>query len=260
MAVMLQQFSAAVLVGVVAGEPYPTYKPVYPLNTSLEFTIEDNGKSGFDQVFHSRTQSSCWSFPGLDDDLTNDSNTILVLPDARNGWDGSYTDIYACPTSGKGYEYYQNVRFPLSYGNICGYFVCDETYLATVEFYGYGYNRSGTVEWEYGCRVLDRDHAQSENNHDFKVSCDERPRTYDYPLKGYNVTVQPAAPTFKCIDSQCVVAEDGVSSDVCAQICTPQLYTCIDNQCQPAGSGVPLDSCSMICDPQANANTTIVVG
>merc|ERR1711991_624241 len=57
----------------------------------------------------------------------------------------------------------------------------------------------------------------------------------------------PSGDTYKCINSQCVAAEGGVSSDICEQMCTPSSYKCVNNQCQPASGGVPLDTCSEIC-------------
>jgi len=64
--------------------------------------------------------------------------------------------------------------------------------------------------------------------------------------------------TFKCVSSQCVAAEGGVSSDICAQICTPTTFKCINNQCQPSSSGVPQETCAMICGSSQLNSTTII--
>merc|ERR1719329_1819167 len=71
--------------------------------------------------------------------------------------------------------------------------------------------------------------------------------TLESASPGPSPAPSPPGNTFKCINSQCVAAEGGVSSDVCEQLCSPALYTCQDNQCQPASSGVSLDTCSAIC-------------
>jgi len=75
---------------------------------------------------------------------------------------------------------------------------------------------------------------------------------------GPSPSPSPSGDAYKCINSQCVAAEGGVSSDICAQMCTPSSYKCVNDQCQPASGGVSLDTCSMICgSSEANATTVV---
>merc|ERR1711865_173097 len=75
---------------------------------------------------------------------------------------------------------------------------------------------------------------------------------------GPSPSPSPSGDAYKCINSQCVAAEGGVSSDICAQMCTPSSYKCVKDQCQPASGGVSLDTCSMICGSSAANATTVV--
>jgi hypothetical protein len=147
--------------------------------TILEFTFEDNAKSGKD-LYYSRGSSACWGIPGL---AAQQDGSINVIPDESN---------FACTASGRDYDYYQHLIVPLSYDGRWDLFRRNQVHIADVEFYGQGFNRSGTVEWEYGCTVLGNDSDPSQSP-DFVVSCKERPPTHDYSLRGYTVTIERAA-------------------------------------------------------------------
>lgn len=154
------------------------HQPVTAEGTILEFTIDDKGASGKD-LYYARGSSSCWGIPGLAPQM---DGSVNVVPDEGN---------LACTASGSDYQYYQHLIVPLTYDGKWDIFHRNEVHIAEVEFYGHGYDRDGTVEWEYGCKVFgaDRDPSLSP---DYTVSCTERPPMHDYSLKGYTVSIQPA--------------------------------------------------------------------
>jgi len=58
----------------------------------------------------------------------------------------------------------------------------------------------------------------------------------------------PSGSSYKCVNSQCVAGDGGVSMDICSQVCTPTTFKCIDNQCQASSSGgLPQETCAAIC-------------
>jgi len=99
--------------------------------------------------------------------------------------------------------------------------------------------------------------ADAANGFSFKLM-NAMADTLEGASPGPSPSPSPSGDTYKCINSQCVAAEGGVSSDICAQMCTPSSYKCVNNQCQPASGGVSLDTCSMICGSFAANATTVV--
>lgn len=153
--------------------------PVVAAETILEFTLEDKADTG-KELYYRRGSSACWGIPGL---APQTDGSINVVPDEGN---------FACDASGRDYDYYQHLYVPLIYDGKLDVFHKHEVYVAQVEFYGRGYNRSGSVEWEYGCEILGTDYDPNRNP-DFEVSCEERLPTHDYSAKGYTVTIESAA-------------------------------------------------------------------